>query len=337
MSDKYFITVGNFTDKDDLKYYLGSNDEFKKFWFKFAQQLGYFDYARSYASPYGREIELEVEGDNLNLKRSFLHNRLKIDLFNFKFTLDPQSISIEKITEKDLQTKEILLSNYRNYSQIEENIKKSLKLIKSTTTTFSSSHKIATSVGLEASTEVGVPFYNDKREVKFTFSYDYNMGNQKEQTETTQIWDEASLIVPPRTKTYLKLIVYTSSANAKFTAIANVSFNVRFKGWISVDDNVYKDQRTINPRGIKNRYVSLTYTFGNDKISALEDIRTQIANRNTPDDKSPWDWDKFLSRYQVKRHIIPYLNKDIASKFYGEFTNIDSTNVVVEFGPEEAL
>ena len=338
MNHTYFIIAENFLDESSLKYYLGTNENFKQFWFKIGSNLGFHDYAVSFASPYGREIQLQVAGDNLTLKRQRIDTtRLHVTFSNFKFTLNPQSILIGKTTEKNMETKEILLSNYLNHSEVSEDIVKTLKLTKSTTTTLSSSHKIATSVGLDATTEYSFPMYGDKREVKFIFSYDYTMGNQKEQSETTQIWDEASFTVPPKSKTHLKLIVYTSSGTAEFTALANISFNVHFRGWISYDDNVYKDQTVINPRKVKHAYRAFTASFGNEEISALDDIRTQIANRHNPNSKSVWDWDKFLSKNDVKRNIIPYLNKDVAAKFNGKFDNIDSTNIVVEFAPSEPL
>ncbi|MPQ44565.1 aerolysin family beta-barrel pore-forming toxin [Clostridium tarantellae] len=223
---------------------------------------------------------------------------------NFKFNFLADALSIEPVILNELEQEILAVANYTNDTDNTASIFKKILFSKLTTTSVSSSNKIATDFGVSVNVDIDIPGATESTNVSYNFSHESTFGNQSDKIESKESSDSISLEIPPKNKASIKLINNITEAKAPFKGLAIISFNVTISGFILWLKNggCYRKNIPANPftLGIDvprpfQPFGFISYTFGNDTISAIADIKSQIERRNIPNNPD-WDWNKALSK-----------------------------------------
>lgn len=333
MNEPYVsLDYSNFTDTTELIFTLLSNPKFKKLWCNFAHFLGFHGAKGANDRVIGNGMLINKDDTNFFLKGKNTRDiALKIYFKDFKLNFIADSIVADSPRVKNFNPQSNSSTNYTNNSNSLINVSKKISFTKSTITSVSSSHKITNDLSVGAGLSFKFPGLNRSTSINYSFSHESTFGNQEDIKEIIDYSDQVKLEIEPNSKVSVNVLSTKSLAKSDFRALGFISFSVTFVGFLDIRRSAFKKHP------LKDKFFPLSFTFGNADISALDDIKQQIARKNIPL-SAQWDWNIFNSNSNkfFSQNLASIYN-GFAFKFQGTFSQIDSTNVVFEIGPNTPL
>ncbi|MPQ44970.1 aerolysin family beta-barrel pore-forming toxin [Clostridium tarantellae] len=346
LSNYIIIKENEYHDIESLKYKLVSSPSFIKQWCLIAHSLGFYGAYGDGTKKIGENMNLEKSGSDYILQGTlspvelpgadpgfFVPRRVKITFSNFKLEFIPETISTKEPKITDLASEVVTSTRYINRDDTTATVTKSFTFSKSDTTSNYSSNSISNSVSLRYNYNIEVPGLTQEFEISYNFSQEHTFGQQKDETFTQENTDEFSRSVPPNSSIPIKVLAYKANIKVPYTALAKVMFNVTFQGQLLKPSTIYKDHSIF----WYGNYASLTYTFGNDSLSAIEDLNKQYTNKNIPD-STPWNWNLLIaSKKPYIQSILKSFSKEYVAEISGEFNKSTVTDVVIDAGKATPL
>ena len=328
MANSYLVVSANeYETLDTIILKVVSNKVFMRSWALLAQTLGF------QISPGSQLSDLHVtnSGDKYIIHHlpKPVPSNAKIVVSDVKFEFIPETIHLgePKSTQStpDFSTSLKLINN----DNTPKKFTRKLSTISSSSTTVSSSHKIATSFSIKQSYSAGVPgFFSASLGLNFNFSYDYTFGNQQKKQESTESIDAVSLIMQPKTIIPLTLVTYRTKLTVPFTALAQMSYTVDFEGPFNRSGSPHKDLGT--PISNVPEIIKYSYKFGDDSKSAEESLMEEDNNKFIPG-ITPWDWnyiDTVARRLDL--NFKNSIENGFATQISGKFEKDDSKIVSIQ-------
>lgn len=334
--------MGATTDVENLKYKVASDTIVIKRLAYFADALG-FSWCGGTQSPYlGENFDVYRNADgsysmqahyNKNDPYSagyWANKRLKITLSNFRIGIDPATFKYGRPTITSLTPIALDTGFATNPNQTQSTI--TVALNSAHTDTFAHETNVSFTQGVKVTikNKAKVPFFGES-EVSTELSVSATEG-WKNTTTTADVvgttWTY-SAPVPARSKKLITLVGARSKSDISYIAVAYVSFDVSFYGFLRWSGNARKDHPTNRP--------FMTATFGSSNLSGLEAILDQYDHSNIPG-YSNWDWD--FVKAVGNSHIgstMGFFRRSITVPLSGKFSGVVGTNVTFTEGAAQPL
>ncbi|MPQ43598.1 aerolysin family beta-barrel pore-forming toxin [Clostridium tarantellae] len=329
----------NFNDLEEIKLKLCSHPMFIKKWALLGSFLGY---------EYCRGSNTRVIGEGYNVSKSkgdyyidaintseyyfnrgwYPRIRLNMKVSNFSFKFIPDTI-VPLISKKETLSPKVLSENYMvNNSNNKKNIRKEFKNIVSVSLKNNIAKDIFNKISLTNSYRfIHNDLFND-RSFKYNFSHKYTLGNQIDEIRKYNKVNNITINMPPRSKVSVKSILYGNKVILPYKALVLISYNIQLSGKINNKKNAYLGY--VTPANLATKF-----TFGNDKVSAIEEITNEYGEKiNTTD--FYWDWRK-LSENVDFNSFMKIFNKFECVEIEGKFSKINYNNVIIESGQVQPL
>ncbi|MPQ43600.1 aerolysin family beta-barrel pore-forming toxin [Clostridium tarantellae] len=333
------IDVDAFDDLEVIKYKLCSHPLFIKKWALLANFLGYEKCGGSNTRVIGEGYTVKKSGENYIIEarnnvdeesyrttrgNNSPYTRLNMTVSNFKFEFMPETIKTLIPIKEESPPKDFSQSYVYNNNIKEIEIKKDISFSTSDATkNFSSAkYKLGVKAGFAYKIKEVSEFH-----INYNFSWDINISDQKEERNTIRLDRSVKVKVPPKSKIPIKILLYKNNVAVPYTALVLISYNITLNGKINRNKNAYLGY--LAPANL-----ATSFTFGNDKISAIDDISNQIKAF----DKSSfyWDWN-LVKTYEGFQSVLDIISKREVNEVNGRFEKVNFSNLVWESGMSEAL
>ncbi|MCF1456073.1 MAG: aerolysin family beta-barrel pore-forming toxin [Shewanella sp.] len=309
-------------DESTVEWGLVNNKTFYQPLAEFAHILGYA-LAGGTGSEYvgenmitwvNGEGSYRIDGDTSDACSSPRCNeRLKMEVSNFEFKIDPQTFDHGEITESDRELIGQFSEVVTNDSDLKQQFRVAITYTKSSnwskTDNFTFSDKLGVKKGFDwplvGETDLNV-------EIGTMDSW----GSMTGGTESTSVTDTALIYVEAHTKQEVLLDVYQSSISYPYSFNAEVSFDLRLTNFMR-SENALMWHPTNSP----------TYT-GHWVIGRNTDRHTdlgyQYSHRNTPTPDKVWDWPWVIHNYGEEStltnlgRVLRKIHAPISGNFYAE-------------------
>lgn len=306
-----------------------------------ADKLGFAWCGGTRSKTIGKDFDFSKDGDNYILKGHYNGNdpyaagyrsneTLKMTISNVKFYLDPDSIKYGPEKMKD--PKPFSVSGYHINNGGDESItaSPSLSYNKQSTKSHSSNFGFTEKIGLKETFVQTAGFLgtgaSHETEMSLELTAEQGWSDSSSDALTGSHTLPLTVTVPKHSTKNISMTGLTYESEKPYTADAYVTYNITYHGFLREDNarlDITKDRPTID------------LTFGNNDISAVEDITKQYNNRNI-NGFTKWDWNWSNINYPKSETIeetLKWLTRKRGSTKDGKFTFTDSSDITATVGP----
>ncbi len=333
------LEENQYADLEDLKHKIFSRELFIKKWSHVAHMLGYAWCRGTASKEIGEDFTLSKQDDYYVLTANYrkddpyadgyrAYERLQMVIFDVRLAFDPDSIELGKQT---IETPEpIVIASTKAYNNTDKKatVTKEIEYTIGRTTSNSAANAISNSVEVASSFKVKIAGVNKEHSFTYNFGHEYSWGQQKDESEESKIKSIYSVDVDPHSSVPIHALVYKSKARVPYTATANLVYKLRMVGFLRYSHNAHVNHPATRP--------TIIHTFGNDKLSAHEDLYDQFNHRHIKG-YSIWNYNWIMLHYPSE-YVQHYMNAAISAngvRISGQFTNVDSSNVVIRAGDKD--
>ncbi len=321
---------------EELKYKIFSSELFIKKWASVADMLGYAWCGGTNTTVVGEDFSIEKKGNDYYIKANYDANdpyaegyrcneRLVMKISNIKLTFDPDSITLGEQSVEKLEPILVASTSAINHTNQKATIAKEIEYTVGQTTSSSTSNTTSHSIEIGSSFQVSVKGVGTEHSFAYGFTNEYSWGEQKDKSEESKVKDIYTADVEANSTLPIHALLYKSIAKVPYQAIAKIDYSITLTNFLRYEGNAYKGSPTDRPR--------ISYTFGNDKLSAPEDLYDKFKHRNISG-YSDWDFEWVLLNEDCD-YIKIYMSHAFSpngAKISGMFTNVNSSHVIVRAG-----
>lgn len=256
--------------------------------------------------------------------------RLRMMISNFRIAIDPSTFVYGSPTITTFEPVRVSSGLARNPNDTESTI--SITLDSSHTNTYSHETNVSFTEGVKLSikNKAEVPFLAGT-ELTTEFSFSATEGWKDTTTTIDIIADpiEYSTSVPPHSQKGVTMVGLRTRSNIHYTAVASVTFDVAFYGFLAFSGNARSDHPTNRP--------FVTATFNSAGRSGLEAI-LYMYDHSYIDDLEGWDWHWIKAAANgYLGSTIGFFRRGITVPLNGQFTGVLGTNVTFTEDPVQPL
>lgn len=321
---------------EDLKYKIISSDQFIKKWADFSDMLGFAWCAGTNGKTVGEDFNVTKIDDKYIIIANYrstdpysegyrANERLMMEISNVRLAFDANSIELGKQSIAKPEPILVASTTATNNTSKEASIAKEIEYTVGSSTSNFTSNTIANSISVENSFKVRVLGGKVEHTFSYNFSHEKSWGEQLDQSIETKVKDIFTVEVPANTTIPVNALLYKSQAKVPYNAIANLEYSITLTGFLKYEGNAYKDKPINRP--------TISYTFGDNIYSATEDVYDKYKHRDIPG-YSEWDfnWSMLEEGCEDFNYFLSKVITPDGAKISGIFTNIDSSNVVIQAG-----
>ncbi len=291
-------TIYDGSDFEQLKWNIGTDTLFQEILATVADALGFAWCGGTASELVGEDMvaSMDLEG-NISIEAAYrpddpyadgyrADERLEIYLSNWRYRIDPSKIDfgepeISKI--ENIIRGEVSLVNFDSQNPA------SLEQWLDYEHVYTKSHAVHTNLttGTRLQSEIKVssaPFglgYETSYQFEFTFSAENGWEDQSATTEALLSRQIVKTTVPPNSQKRIFALCTEATSKLPYATIANLAFDITFKGFLRYGGNARVDHPTDRP--------TVSVTFGTESLSGWEHILDQYEHRNITG-YSQWDW-----------------------------------------------
>jgi hypothetical protein len=335
-------SLGGTTDVENLKYKVASNPTVIKRLAYFANMLGFGLCGGTQSQYLGENFDVSRNADgSYSMQAHYNKNdpyaggywadkRLKITLSNFRITIDPATFKYGKPAISSLTPIALDTGLATNPNSTESTI--TVALNSSHTDSYAHETNVSFTQGIKVGikNKAKVPLFGES-EVTTEFSFSATEGWKNTSTTTNVVgttWTYSAK-VPARSKKLITLVGSRSKSDISYSAVARITFDVSFYGFLRWSGNARSDHPTNRP--------FVTAKFGTDSTSGLDVILDQydhayIANYSGWD----WDWIKAIGNSYIGS-TMGFFRRGITVPLTGKFKGVVGTNVSFMEGKAQPL
>lgn len=330
MSNNYLvIDAKEYETEETIKYRIISSTTFKRAWSLLGGTLG-FQIAPGSQVP---DLHVSKSGNNYIIHHlpKLSSSNAKIIISDTKFEFLAGTILTGEAKSTQLTPSNTTSINLSNRSNATTKFVRKLATLSSSTTTVSSSHKIAAGFSIKQSYSAGASsFFSASLGISFDFSYEYSFGNQEKVKESTESIDEVSINIPPMTNIPLTLTYYKTKLSVPFTALAQMFYNITFEGPFNRSGSAHTVLGT--PPSSYPLMMNFSYKFGTNSKSA-EDAFKEEDSKNFIKGVTPWNWSYIDSTSRrLDLNFKAAIKNGFATRINGKFEKDDSKVTNIQLG-----
>jgi hypothetical protein len=333
--------LGSIVDLEGLKFKAASDPTVIKNLASFADMLGFAWCGGTRANSAGEDFDVSRNSDgtyavNAHYGSSdpfadgyMADQRLKMTISNFRIAIDPATFVYGAPTITSLTPISLDTALARNLSDTESTIGVSLST--SHTDTYSHETNVSFTEGVKIAIKnaAEVPFFGSS-EVTTEFSFSSTQGWKDTNTTADVVGTTLTYQarVPAQSQKLITLVGSRTRSNISYTAVANVTFDVSFYGFLRYTGNANINHPTDRP--------FITQSFNSGGLSGLEAIVDLYDHSFIGGGDWDWDWIKAFAGGSLGS-TMAFFRHGISVPLDGKFTGVIGTNVTFTEGAVQPL
>lgn len=335
-------SIGPVVDLENLKYKVANDPTVIKNLARWANMLG-FAWCGGTQTPYvGNNFDVSRNSDgsyaiNAHYNSSdpyasgyWADQRLKMTISNFRLSIDPATFAYGSPTMTSLDPIAIDSGTAINPNDTEASIAVALNSNHTDSYAHETNVSFTEGVKLTIKSKAEVPFFGSS-EVDTEFSFSATEGWKNTSTTTDVVgttWTYTSK-VPAHSKKLIQLMGLRTKSNVSYTAVATITFDVSFYGFLANGGNARSDHPTNRP--------FMTATFNSGDLSGIEAM-LDLYDHSYVENLGNWDWHWIKANANsYLGSLVGFFRRGITVPLDGHFTGVVGTNATVSEGPVQPL